>query len=80
MYPSSHIISDHWEIHCDNPGLRDRHRLMASDPSLQEQEKRFLNDHVSCLGKMLAMALDQIQSLIGLDYFGIDFASTHLEI
>ena len=74
IYPASHVISDHWEIHCDNPGLRDRHRLMASDPSLQEQEKRFLNDHVSYLGENALCALEQIQGLIGLDYFGIDFA------
>ena len=47
---------------------------MSSDPSLQGQEKRFLNDHVSYLGENALCALQQIQGLIGLDYFGIDFA------
>ena len=74
IYPVSHIISDHWEIHCDNSGLRDRHRLMSSDPSLQEQEKRFLADPESCIGPNALHALRQIQKSIGLDYFGVDFA------
>ena len=49
IYPVSHIISDHWEIAQIILGLRDRHRLMASDPSLQEQEKKFtlILNHVS---------------------------------
>ena len=47
---------------------------MSSDPSLQEQEKRFLNDPESCIGPNALCALEQIQKLIGLDYFGIDFA------
>ena len=46
---------------------------MSSDPSLQEQEKRFLNDHVSYRSENV-YALRQIQKSIDLDYFGVDFA------
>ena len=81
IYPVSHIISDHWEIHCDNPGLRDRHRLMSSDPSLQEQEKRFLNDPESCiLEKMLCMRFAKSRNQLVSITLALILLSTHLVI
>ena len=74
MYPSARIISDHWEIHCDNPNRRDRYRVMHSNSSLRSLEERFLRDPLSCLGPSAMKALDQVKSLVRLDFFGIDFA------
>ena len=74
IYPASHVISDHWEIHCGNSARRDRYRVMYSNLSLQLEEERFLHDVASCLGPNAMTALEHIQSLLGLDSVGIDFA------
>ena len=74
IYPASCVVSDCWQIHCDNPRHRDRYRLMSSRITLQDEEKVFLNDPASSIGSNALNALWEIQRLIGLDYFGIDFA------
>ena len=68
------MISDHWEIHCDNPKRRDRYRLMSTNLLLQSQEQSFLNHPASFVAPRAMNALRQVQDLIDLDFFGINFA------
>ena len=47
---------------------------MHSNSSLRSLEERFLRDPLSCLGPSAMKALDQVKSLVRLDFFGVDFA------
>ncbi|MDJ0734575.1 MAG: TauD/TfdA family dioxygenase [Nostocaceae cyanobacterium] len=68
FYPVAHLFNDSWNIHSG-----DRYSLMNKAPWTQYEEKSFLNDPLSYLGRENFNKLCKIRDLIGLDFFGIDF-------
>jgi hypothetical protein len=60
-------ISSDWKVHYFSAemGARAEHR---------EEERRFLEDMPSVLGRRGCAALEAIAESVGLDYFGVDFA------
>jgi glutathione synthase/RimK-type ligase-like ATP-grasp enzyme len=66
LYPLHMAASLDWKVHYFTAAMRD-------DPKLQAEEARFLNDMAGVLGRRAMEALSAIQSVLGLDYAGVDF-------
>ncbi len=66
LYPLHMAASREWKVHYFTAAMRD-------DARLQAEEARFLNDMVGVLGPSATAALSAIQSVLGLDYAGVDF-------
>ncbi len=66
LYPVHLAISSHWKIHYFSAEMAER-------PEHRAEEARFLADMPGTLGPKAMAALQQIQSILGLDYAGIDF-------
>jgi glutathione synthase/RimK-type ligase-like ATP-grasp enzyme len=66
LYPLHMAASKDWKVHYFTGAMRD-------DAGLQAEEARFLNDMAGVLGPRAIEALDAIQSVLGLDYAGVDF-------
>lgn len=69
LYPVALLGSDMWQIHSG-----DRYRLMPQTPRLQEEERRYLADPVSVMGKAAFEALKAVGTVLDLDFAGVDFA------
>jgi len=66
LYPLHMAASLDWKVHYFSAAMRD-------DARLQAQEARFLDDMAGVLGPRAMDALIAIQSILGLDYAGVDF-------
>jgi glutathione synthase/RimK-type ligase-like ATP-grasp enzyme len=66
LYPLHMAASRDWKVHYFSAAMRD-------DARLQAQEARFLEDVAGFLGPRAMEALNAIQSILGLDYAGVDF-------
>jgi len=66
LYPLHLAISSHWKIHYFTAEMADR-------PEHRAEDAEFLEDMPAVLGARAIHALEEIQSLLGLDYAGIDF-------
>ncbi|MGC9271212.1 hypothetical protein [Acidiphilium sp.] len=66
-YPVHLAISPDWKVHYFTAA-------MANAAALRAEEQRFLENMQATLGPRAISALAAIQSMIGLDYAGIDFA------
>ena len=66
-YPLHLAISRNWKVHYFTAD-------MAANPAHRAEEERFLKDMPAVLGPRAMQALAAIQSALGLDYAGIDFA------
>ncbi len=66
IYPLHVAISSHWKIHYFTAE-------MADNPQHRAEDAVFLENMPSVLGTLAMNALEQIQSILGLDYCGIDF-------
>jgi hypothetical protein len=66
-YPLHLAISADWKVHYFTAA-------MAANPDFRREEHRFLDDMPGVLGERAMDALTRIQSMLGLDYAGIDFA------
>ncbi len=66
LYPLHMAASLDWKVHYFSAAMRD-------DARLQAQEARFLEDMAGFLGPRAMEALAAIQSILGLDYAGVDF-------
>jgi len=66
-YPLHLAISADWKVHYFSAG-------MAGDAAHREEERRFLEDMPSVLGRPAMAALERIRGILGLEYGGIDFA------
>jgi glutathione synthase/RimK-type ligase-like ATP-grasp enzyme len=66
LYPLHMAASLDWKVHYFTAAMRD-------DAKVQAEEARFLNDMASVLGPSAIAALNSIQSMLGLDYAGVDF-------
>jgi aromatic-L-amino-acid/L-tryptophan decarboxylase len=66
LYPLHVAISSHWKIHYFTAEMADHAEHRAEDAE-------FLEDMPSVLGPRVMAALQQVQSVLGLDYAGIDF-------
>jgi hypothetical protein len=66
LYPLHLAISDRWKVHYFSAD-------MAGKPEHRAEEAAFLEDMPGVLGPLAMHGLEQIQSLLGLDYGGIDF-------
>lgn len=66
LYPLHCAISSHWKIHYFTAE-------MADNPEHRAEDAAFLEDMRGVLGPVAMNALEGIQSVLGLDYGGIDF-------
>jgi glutathione synthase/RimK-type ligase-like ATP-grasp enzyme len=66
LYPLHMAASLDWKVHYFSAAMRDESKLQA-------EEARFLNDMAGVLGPGAMAAVNTIQSVLGLDYAGIDF-------
>jgi glutathione synthase/RimK-type ligase-like ATP-grasp enzyme len=66
LYPLHMAASRDWKVHYFTAAMRD-------DARLQAEEARFLNDMAGVLGPSAMAALNAVQSVLGLDYAGVDF-------
>jgi hypothetical protein len=66
LYPLHLAVSSHWKIHYFSAD-------MADGPDYRAEEAAFLEDMPGVLGPLAMAGLKQIQSVLGLDYGGIDF-------
>jgi tetratricopeptide (TPR) repeat protein len=66
LYPLHMAASADWKVHYFTAAMRD-------DARLQAEEARFLHDMAGVLGPSAMGALHAIQSVLGLDYAGVDF-------
>jgi glutamate/tyrosine decarboxylase-like PLP-dependent enzyme len=66
IYPLHVAISNHWKIHYFTAEMAECVEHRAEDAA-------FLEDMPGVLGPRAVQALEQIQSILGLDYAGIDF-------
>ncbi len=66
LYPLHLAASREWKVHYFTAAMRD-------DAGLQAEEAQFLNDMAGVLGPIAMAALTAIQSVLGLDYAGVDF-------
>ena len=66
LYPLHLAISSHWKIHYFTAE-------MAGNPDHRAEEAAFLENMPGVLGQRAMNALKQVQSILGLDYGGIDF-------
>ena len=67
IYPWHLAISSSWKVHYFNAA-------MAEHEAFRTEERRFLNDMSSVLGKRAMQALEMLGQRMGLDYAGVDFA------
>jgi tetratricopeptide (TPR) repeat protein len=66
IYPLHLAISSHWKVHYFSAE-------MAANPEYRAEEAAFLENMPAVLGPVAMNALQRIQSVLGLDYGGIDF-------
>ncbi|MGB2635619.1 MAG: pyridoxal-dependent decarboxylase [Candidatus Acidiferrum sp.] len=66
IYPLHLAISDHWKIHYFTAEIADH-------PEHRTEDAAFLGDMPGVLGPIAMNALKRIQSVLALDYAGIDF-------
>jgi hypothetical protein len=66
IYPLHVAISSHWKIHYFTAE-------MADNPEHRAEDAAFLENMPGVIGPVAMNALQQIQSVLGLDYGGIDF-------
>ncbi len=66
IYPLHLAISSHWKIHYFTAE-------MADNPEHRAEDAAFLENMPAVLGPLAMNALKRIQSVLGLDYGGIDF-------
>ncbi len=66
-YPLHLAASPDWKVHYFSAG-------MGSRAEHREEERRFLDDMPRALGPRACAALEAIADVVGLDYFGVDFA------
>jgi len=66
LYPLHMAASLDWKVHYFTAAMRD-------DAKLQAEEADFLTDMAGVLGPSAMQALTAIQSVLGLDYAGVDF-------
>lgn len=66
IHPLHVAISHQWKIHYMTAE-------MAGNPEHRAEDAAFLEDMYSVLGPMAMNAIERIQSVLGLDYAGIDF-------
>ena len=66
IYPLHLAISSHWKIHYFTAE-------MAEHPEHRSEDAAFLEDMPGVLGSLAMNALKRIQSVLALDYAGIDF-------
>jgi aromatic-L-amino-acid/L-tryptophan decarboxylase len=66
LYPLHCAISSHWKIHYFTAE-------MADNPAHRAEDQAFLENMPDVLGPLAMNALERIQSILGLDYAGIDF-------
>jgi Tfp pilus assembly protein PilF/glutathione synthase/RimK-type ligase-like ATP-grasp enzyme len=66
IYPLHVAVSSHWKIHLFTAETADKPEYRAEDAAL-------LKDMRGVLGSVAMNALERIQSMLGLDYGGIDF-------
>ena len=66
LYPLHCAISSHWKIHYFTAE-------MADNPQHRAEDAAFLENMPQALGPVAMQALGRIQSVLGLDYGGIDF-------
>ncbi len=66
VYPLHLAISSHWKIHYFTAE-------MADNPENRAEDAAFLENMPAVLGPLAMNALKRIQSVLGLDYAGIDF-------
>ena len=71
LYPLHMAASLHWKVHYFSAAMRD-------DARLQAEEARFLTDMAGFLGARGMGALQSIQTVLGLDYAGVDFGLSPL--
>ncbi|MFQ5763915.1 MAG: tetratricopeptide repeat protein [Rhodospirillales bacterium] len=64
-------IDTEWNVHGDN-----RTRLMAKNQWMMDEEKAFMADPRAYLGPARMDAVRKLYSVIGLDFFGLDFTLT----
>ena len=67
VWPLHLAISADWKVHYFTAA-------MAANPAFRDQERHFLADMPAVLGNRAMTALAHIQTALGLDYAGIDFA------
>ncbi len=66
LYPLHLAISEQWKVHYFSAAMKDQ-------PAHQAEEAEFLNDMPHVLGQKGMTVLRSIQTILGLDYAGIDF-------
>jgi len=66
LYPLHVAISDHWKVHYFTAEI-------AGHPEHRAEEAAYLENMSGVLGPLAMSALERIQSVLGLDYGGIDF-------
>ena len=66
LYPLHAAVSSDWKIHYFSAE-------MADNPEHRAEDAAFLNDLAGVVGPRAVAALEKIQSMLGLDYGGIDF-------
>ena len=69
LYPLHLAISADWKVHYFTAA-------MAGNPAFRDEERRFLDDMPAVLGGRAMIALTRLQTALGLDYAGVDFALT----
>jgi len=67
-YPVAHLMHNDWNVHSG-----DRYTVMDKNPFLQDIEKRFLAGMPEFLGDTTLQALAEVQAVLKLDFFGVDF-------
>ena len=66
LYPLHAAVSSNWKIHYFSAE-------MADNPEHRAEDAAFLDDLAGVIGPRAMAALNKIQSMLGLDYGGIDF-------
>jgi len=66
IYPLHVAISSHWKIHYFTAE-------MAEHPEHRAEDAAFLENMEGVIGPLATQALKRVESLLGLDYAGIDF-------
>jgi hypothetical protein len=66
LYPLHAAVSSNWKIHYFSAE-------MADNPEHRAEDAAFLDDLPGVIGPRAMAALEKIQSVLGLDYGGIDF-------
>ena len=68
LYPVVCHIDKMWNVHGGN-----RKTLMKQNEWMQNEEKQFLEDFTSYIGKPNRDRIESLHSLVDLDFYGIDF-------